>query len=306
MNIYLATAGVIGFRCKFSVTPTCDTPFGFLSMIYELILLIPYSFIGILLFNHTNMIRNVYKEHGILFCFSNMICSMCFSFSSFTILTIQASTIYILTNAIRIFQIYTFVIYFNDIAKILMIFNVYGSKIIYYLSKLLQYILICTGIVRYISFYITIPYISEFIDLIYYEKSGLFYLVVIIYVLSFIMLVMTFIFSNLKEMLESGKRSKLQIAIFFIPLILMMYILLFTWLNSRYYQSLFPIYINSFKTTKQFLTYHGILFYNATWFPTMNLAPLVILFLLSSTTKITEEITIKTDDVFNENLQMEI
>ena len=109
--------------------------------------------ISVLLLNRTYLMNNKYKDHGILFCFATMICTACNTFYSFSVLSIYYDYIPVLSRAIRIFHVYSILIYFSGIAKILVLFNVFGSKIIYYISKIAQYILILLGLIEYIRFY---------------------------------------------------------------------------------------------------------------------------------------------------------
>ena len=274
-------------RCKVTLFPSCDTPFSIFLMLFGLILLIPYSYISILLLNQINLIRNKFKNNGILFCFSNMICSICFSLFSFSILTYQSSRLIILTGVVRILQDSALIMFFNDITKILMMFNVIYSKVIYYISKVIQYILVFLGFVFYIAFYFVPSLNFEGNDFFMYNLLFKFELVA--YLLNLIMLIVAFQFSYLRDVIEPRKRIYFDIALFLFLLFLIIFVLLVAWLNSNYY----VILGNS--NSRRIIT--------TLWFQIMNLPPLAILFYLS-TAKNSDEKSANLDDVIHESIQI--
>lgn len=107
-------------------------------------------------------------------------------------------------------------------------------------------------------------------------------------------------------MIDSKQRFKLDIALFFIPIILIVYVSNVSFINSDYTQSKMPLYKKDAINKSQVYLLDFVQFYNAYWFVIMNLPPLIILYLLSFTLKISNEASSDASNVLGENLQFDL
>lgn len=119
-----------------------------------------------------------------------------------------------------------------------------------------------------------------------FKKAGFFYLTVFIYCLSFIILSVTFIFSNLKEFLDVNKRRKLVICLFLMPIAVIIYLLLHFSTSSTFWLRKMQILLNPRKIynedkSKANFYFYLYIFYANNWESFMNLIPLYIMEILS-------------------------
>lgn len=293
-------------RCSFSAYPSCNSTFNIASFIVMIFCLLPYSYIGVLLCYQTNLFRKKKKHHGLLFCFTNLISLFAFSLIFYTRIYGLRLLIDNLFECMRLFQIFAYCIYFTDISRVFLIFSVKGGKIILYASKALEYVLVFLIFVKLITFYVTIPFLSDFITNIITKSNFTFYLVLIVYALSFIILSVIFCFSNMKDFFEKSKVLKLKILIFFIPLIVIIYINIFKWVNSLYYYSKMNTIIFFAKDKTDIYLTRFRWWYQTYWFFIMSLVALLILNLLSFSSNADDDTNNQTDDVIEKSINLEI
>ena len=107
-------------------------------------------------------------------------------------------------------------------------------------------------------------------------------------------------------MVDNQKRLKLEIAIFFIPLVTIINIFAFNMGNSYYVQSKTRGTIIETINQSEARVYKVIAIYNASWITIMNLVPLTILYLLSYTNQESDETSYDNDNILNASIQFEI
>ena len=200
--------------------------------------------------------------------------------------------------------VFTYCVYFADISRVFSIFKVFGGKFIFYSSKILEYVIMFMMFVKLITFYVTIPFLSDFINNIIVHLELTYYFILIVNFLSFIIFSVIFCFSNMKDYFEKKKVFQLQILIFFIPLNVCIYVNLYYWVNTRYYVSRLSTIIFFSKDKTDIILTRFRMWYLTFWPLIMNFVALLILYLLSFSSS--TDTNNQTDDILEKSLSMDV
>ena len=291
IGVSILIAGIVNTKCSFTNFPECDFYLSYIFLIISILITIPYSYILTLTLRQTNFLYCKNRDKCVVFCIitmiSNLILSIMYCSLTHIFMHFGSSYMDVLFLTIRFLQTLCFALYFSEISKILTIFQIKGSKIIYYITTTLIILLGILSILVYINYYIS--YNSNLFNFLYNLFQGrtvLPYLIIAIYIISFISLSITFIFSNLQEFLEPDRRKKLIITLFILPIMLFMYLIQLVIYDTKYWGSKFQGGINTEVLYDNFPRYKTTYFYmqwgySAFFIGIMNLIPLAILYILS-------------------------
>ena len=313
-NILLA--GLFSSRCSFSNFPDCNFPLSYLYLIISILVSIPYSYVLTVTLRQERLLYFKKRDKCVIFCtislinnlfFAIIYCSLTHAFINFGF-----SYMNVLQLTIRLLQAFCFALTFSEIAKILTIFRLKGSKIIYYLTISLIILIGVLSFLVYINYFIS--YDSKFflyLNKIIQSKLIIYHTIIIIYIISFATLSIAFIFSNIKNFIEPERRNTLNITLFLMPIPLFLYIIQFYIYGSIYWRSKYYYIFKSTQYIDDFPKYKSKYFYflwaySSFYFGLMNLIPLAILNILSGQTDDNQESEKSSENTINSDITISI
>lgn len=232
-------------RCKYTMSQLCDHKSSIVSLVLEIVFLIPFLYIAV------KLIRG-YKLH----IRSNIIpgVSYCLAFVIFNVLTYFYYYVFYPNQHDRIMDTFSrttsimsdlylmaLVQYFQAVSKILIISNVLGSKIIYYITKFTVWFFFIGSLIKLVLIFINFPYEINFH---LFSDYGFYYNYIIVpseFIidgLSFVLLSITFIFSNVRSFLAPAYRMPVKVCMFLMPLFITIVIVSVEISTSKYFEQI--------------------------------------------------------------------
>ncbi|EAX91967.1 hypothetical protein TVAG_387450 [Trichomonas vaginalis G3] len=252
-NSYLIDFPNCLINCTLKTTFVCDHPSQYAAIVINLLLMLPYLYIGIKLLRETNAIKRHIALPDLCYCFTFPVTMGLKMLSKYAFYYDQHFNDHDYYNRLsKVWEdLYTFslALYFACVCKILVVFGTFGAKVLYVISKILQYVFAISTLVRSIIIPIETEIMQKLERYLYGQGylNTVNYLQVTIFALSIIILGICFVQSNIQNYFPPKLRTPMKISIMSVGIGIFIGTIIDGALDSYYFLQLRYINLSLFK-----------------------------------------------------------